>query len=220
MNFSTPKDWQMWAQAFPIRAAADAKYVSPFRVLEARDEGGKKIRDILLYGPIGKDWMSDDGTSASEFAQILADIPANETPRLRINSPGGNVWEGFAIYNLAKERGARLTVARVDPVGRAEGLDREVGRLFAGRGHVEAEPPLALQAEHPFIEQANEEQVLVEVFELLVGDCRGLDARENTAVVVQHAAQIIDFGDRHHGGGFNGSGDGCQTRTPGFPGSS
>lgn len=109
MKFSTPNDWQLWAQAFPIRADAAAPYISPFKVIEASE----KTTDILLYGPIGRDWMSEDGIVAKEFAQILAAVPKNKTPRLRINSPGGNVWDGFAIYNLARERGVET---RVDSV--------------------------------------------------------------------------------------------------------
>lgn len=105
MNFNNPNDWQIWAKSFPLRAAADAKRTSPFTVLEAKDVGGVKTRDVLIYGQIGRDWLSEDGVDAAEFAGILAAIPKNEKPRLRINSPGGNVWEGFAIYNLARERG-------------------------------------------------------------------------------------------------------------------
>lgn len=105
-SFSTPNDWKIWASSFPVRAAADAPYVSPFKVLQAADNHV----DILLYGPIGRDFLSEDGMAAADFAQILGNIPKDKTPRLRINSPGGNVWDGFAIYNLARERGVKTRV--------------------------------------------------------------------------------------------------------------
>lgn len=101
----TKTEWEMWAKSFPIRAFAGEKYISPFTV----NAQGQTV-DVLIYGPIGRDWMSDDGMAAADFAKILGEIPREKKVRLRINSPGGNVWDGFAIYNLAKERGVETRV--------------------------------------------------------------------------------------------------------------
>lgn len=58
-------------------------------------EGDKTT--ITIDGVIGGDWM-DGGTTAKEFIDQLNTV---ETVRLEvhINSPGGSVFDGFAIYN-------------------------------------------------------------------------------------------------------------------------
>lgn len=65
--------------------------------------------EILIYEQIGKDWWTGDGVDAKAFAEKLKDIPKNRPIKLRINSPGGNVWDGLAIYNLLKERSEFVT---------------------------------------------------------------------------------------------------------------
>lgn len=59
---------------------------------------------IYLYEEIGM-W----GVTASDFVAMLAGI---STPRitLRINSPGGDVWEAKAIYNTLLNHDAHVTV--------------------------------------------------------------------------------------------------------------
>lgn len=60
--------------------------------------------EILLYDEIGM-W----GTSASDFAQAL--LQAGDGPlTLRINSPGGDVFDGYAIYNMLRARAAPVNV--------------------------------------------------------------------------------------------------------------
>lgn len=60
--------------------------------------------EILLYDEIGM-W----GTSANDFAQAL--VQAGEGPlTLRINSPGGDVFDGYAIYNMLRARSAPVSV--------------------------------------------------------------------------------------------------------------
>ncbi len=87
------------SQWFTIRAAAKS---------EAPTE-------ILIYDQIGKDWFGGDGVSAKDFADALKDIPAKCEIILSINSPGGNLWDGLAIYNQLKQRREYVTV-RVDGV--------------------------------------------------------------------------------------------------------
>ena len=53
--------------------------------------------DIYLYSPIL------DGT-AQEVVNQLKEA-GNDTVNVHINSPGGSVFEGFAVYNLLKNRG-------------------------------------------------------------------------------------------------------------------
>lgn len=59
--------------------------------------------EIFIYEEIG--WF---GISAKDFIDILANIA---TPRInvRLNSPGGDVFDGIAIYNALKAHPAEIT---------------------------------------------------------------------------------------------------------------
>lgn len=65
---------------------------------------GEAPAEILLYDEIGY-W----GVNASDFAQALSQ--AGDGPlTLRINSPGGDVFDGYAIYNMLRARTAPVNV--------------------------------------------------------------------------------------------------------------
>lgn len=66
--------------------------------------------EVFIYDRIGEgNWFEADGISSKEFNEAIAAIPEDKEILLRINSPGGSVWEGFAIYNYLKQHRARLT---------------------------------------------------------------------------------------------------------------
>lgn len=65
--------------------------------------------DVLIYDYIG--W---GGVTAADFAKELQAIKA-KTINVRVNSPGGDVFDGLAIYNSLKAHGAQVHV-RVDGV--------------------------------------------------------------------------------------------------------
>ena len=68
---------------------------------------------LYLYGPIDS-WGGEWGVSATEVAAALATLPSGTTDlTMRINSPGGEVFEAVAIMNLLRDHSARIT-ARVD----------------------------------------------------------------------------------------------------------
>lgn len=68
---------------------------------------------MYLYDVIDS-WGGFWGISAAEFAEALTTLPANvDTIHLRINSPGGEVFEAIAIKNLLAGHGAKV-VAIVD----------------------------------------------------------------------------------------------------------
>lgn len=70
--------------------------------------------EILLYDMIGQDFWSGEGVTAKSFAEDLkAAGDGIRTIRLRVNSPGGNVFDGLAIYNTLLSHGAKVT-AQVD----------------------------------------------------------------------------------------------------------
>lgn len=63
--------------------------------------------EILMYDDIGEGWFG--GISAK---QVVDDIAGSSAPtiRARINSPGGDVFDGFAIYNALRQADARVIV--------------------------------------------------------------------------------------------------------------
>jgi ATP-dependent Clp endopeptidase proteolytic subunit ClpP len=73
--------------------------------IQAKDESAT----IYIY-----DEISSWGITASQFVKDLNAVKA-KTISLRINSPGGNVFDGMAIYNALKNHPAKVT-AEIDGI--------------------------------------------------------------------------------------------------------
>lgn len=69
---------------------------------------GKKA-EIMIYDVIGESFFFD-GVTAKSVAESLAAIGSVEEIDVRINSPGGSVWQGMAIYNGLKNHTAKINV--------------------------------------------------------------------------------------------------------------
>lgn len=67
------------------------------------------VTEILMYDEIGEDPWFGTGISAKTFAEDLNSIDTDEI-HLRINSPGGNVFEGIAMLNAVRRHKAKVTV--------------------------------------------------------------------------------------------------------------
>jgi ATP-dependent Clp protease protease subunit len=65
--------------------------------------------EIWLYDPIGAN-MWGDSISAKSFQKELSALGKVDTINLRINSPGGDVFDGFSIYNQLKAHPAKIIV--------------------------------------------------------------------------------------------------------------
>ena len=75
-----------------------------------RNEASEPAAEVLIYDRIGPGrWYEPDGVSAKAFNKEIAKISADRDIKLRINSPGGSVYEGLAIYNYLKERKEHIT---------------------------------------------------------------------------------------------------------------
>jgi ATP-dependent Clp endopeptidase proteolytic subunit ClpP len=70
--------------------------------IKAKATTEKHDAEVFLYDEIGS-W----GVRAKDFIQAMKDS-GSKRPLVRINSPGGDVFEGFAIYNFL--RGLDVTV--------------------------------------------------------------------------------------------------------------
>ena len=74
------------------------------------NEADSDSAEILIYDRIGEGWFEDDGVSAKSFSRELKGIPNGKPINVRINSMGGNVFDGLAIYNQLAERRESVTV--------------------------------------------------------------------------------------------------------------
>lgn len=68
-----------------------------------------KTAEILIYDEIGKSWWGEDTVSAKQFVDDLQAIGEVDNIDLRINSPGGDVFDGIAIHNAVKNHKAKVT---------------------------------------------------------------------------------------------------------------
>lgn len=67
--------------------------------------------EIIIYDSIGFDWWTGGGVTAKSFSEELKNIADSVTEiEVRINSPGGDVFDGIAIYNRLKQHKAKKKV--------------------------------------------------------------------------------------------------------------
>lgn len=67
-----------------------------------------KEAEIWIYEEIGDSWFG--GISASQFSKDMKAYADTEKITVRINSPGGDVFDGIAIYNILKQHKAKVEV--------------------------------------------------------------------------------------------------------------
>ncbi len=84
-----PKALSAWSPGVKAESAADENTIS--------------IMDV-----IGEDWYG--GVSAARIDAALRYIGRDNPVTVYINSPGGDVFEGLAIYNLLKDHKGKVTV--------------------------------------------------------------------------------------------------------------
>ena len=74
--------------------------------IKASDENDNTIG---IYDPIGYDYWDDSGVTAKRISAALRSLDGAGVV-VNINSPGGDVFEGLAIYNLLREYKGHVTV--------------------------------------------------------------------------------------------------------------
>lgn len=102
--FARPQNYQWdapsdmlakWAE-HPLAAAPSAN-------------GADTDTTISMFDVIGEDGWSGTGITANRISAALRSI-GNQDITVRINSPGGDMFEGIAIYNLLRSHPAKVTV--------------------------------------------------------------------------------------------------------------
>lgn len=64
---------------------------------------------ITMFEVIGEDWWTGGGVTAKRISAALRSI-GDKDVTVKINSPGGDMFEGIAIYNLLRAHPAKVTV--------------------------------------------------------------------------------------------------------------
>lgn len=105
------------------RAAPQGFKMDRKAAFSAENKAGKLT--IRLYDAIGPDWIGMIG--AETIARILDDAGNVKTIDLRINSPGGDVFEGVAIYNQLVAHDATVNVT-------IDGLAASIASVIAMAG--------------------------------------------------------------------------------------
>jgi len=86
--------WYSIRQRTPVAAAA---------------QGVQSAAEIRIYGDIGASWWEDTVTAA-DFVRDLSAL-TDAAINIRINSYGGSVTDGIAIYNAIKRHSAHITIS-------------------------------------------------------------------------------------------------------------
>ena len=89
-------------------------HISP-RALDRWDPGIRAADDkdaertISMFDVIGQDFWTGEGVTAKRVSSALRSMGAGPVT-VNVNSPGGDMFEGLAIYNLLREHKGEVTV--------------------------------------------------------------------------------------------------------------
>jgi len=95
--------------SFAILAGVTAKQYH----VSVKAAEGDADAEILIHGPIGRSFWSEGGITGKDFTDALNQFPVGTKVTVGINSQGGAVGEGLAIYNAIKRRAEDIT-CRID----------------------------------------------------------------------------------------------------------
>ncbi|WP_375458879.1 head maturation protease, ClpP-related [uncultured Enterovirga sp.] len=102
--------------ALPMPSKRNITAFTPAEVFEkwsAEAAGVRSVaRDdnvITMFAPIGEDFWSGEGVTAKRVTAQLRAI-GDRPVEVHINSPGGDMFEGIAIYNVLREHPSPVTI--------------------------------------------------------------------------------------------------------------
>lgn len=98
-NFTRPQNFQ-WDAPSDVLAQWAAKPLAAVDGVE---------NTITIFDVIGEDWWSGGGFTAKRCSAALRAI-GNKDVVVQVNSPGGDMFEGIAIYNMLRQHPAKVTV--------------------------------------------------------------------------------------------------------------
>jgi ATP-dependent protease ClpP protease subunit len=83
---------------------------------------------LVLHGTVGDDWLSEDSFTGRDVIDALAEIGRNNDVAVRLNSGGGDAFEGIAIYNALRAHGGKVKVL-------IEGIAASAASIIAQAGN-------------------------------------------------------------------------------------
>jgi ATP-dependent Clp protease, protease subunit len=104
--------------ALPVPADRRVSALSPLPVLDRWGEDAAGVRPaalssgdnvITMFEVIGEDWWTGGGVTAKKVAAQLRAI-GDRPVEVQINSPGGDMFEGLAVYNVLREHSQEVTI--------------------------------------------------------------------------------------------------------------
>lgn len=91
-----------------------------------RNEADADEAELLVYGAIGDNWFDENAVTAAGVAEFLNENPGRNV-RVRINSPGGLVFDGLTIHNALLAHDGNVTVT-------IEGVAASAATIVAAAG--------------------------------------------------------------------------------------
>lgn len=124
----------------PRTPAADRPVIEPNMTLRPLAADASTY-ELLIYGDIGDSWWGESVTAQSVVKQLNELDAAVATINVRINSYGGSVADGLAIYNALKRHAATKAVT-------VDGVAMSSASLIAMAGDTVSMPPTSLLMIH------------------------------------------------------------------------
>lgn len=81
-----------------------------FRSSLRMGSASETVLELLVYDEIGENWWTGGGVTAKSVAAALHDAGDFDRIAVRVNSPGGDCFEGVAIYNLLRAQAKPVDV--------------------------------------------------------------------------------------------------------------
>jgi ATP-dependent protease ClpP protease subunit len=100
----------------------------------------EKENELLIYDVIGEDWLSGRGILPVDVRDWLGER-GGEDVTVRINSPGGSVFDGNAIHNALKHHDGEVTII-------VDGIAASIASVVAMAGDLIVMEPNAMMMIH------------------------------------------------------------------------
>ncbi|QKY80005.1 capsid maturation protease [Gordonia phage Doggs] len=156
-----------------VRALATPERRRWFDFRNAAEEDTGPV-ELLIYDEIDPFW----GVAAAELVRELARIDADRELKVRINSPGGDVYEGIAILNALRGRDGKVTTV-------VDGLAASIASVIAMAGS-------------EIVMMPNSEMMVHDPWMLTIGDAEDMQtAADNLGRIADNLASI--YADRTGG---------------------
>lgn len=86
------------------------RHIHPVFRAKTRLSAEETTLELLVYDEIGENWWTGGGVTAKSVAAAIQEAGSFDRIALRINSPGGDCFEGVTIYNLLRAQGKPVDV--------------------------------------------------------------------------------------------------------------